>query len=428
MKRLCIPLLLLLLLTACGGPEQKAISTAAPVPSASPETAESTPAPAPTEEPAVPLHWIDAQNSTAYYQREPLYGEGGYGYGNGGVAAHSFDFAQGTEQIVGEPLELETANLYLFADEESLYWLWSGMITDTPMLLRSDLDGSNREALYEFSQGTAIAVWDGGMASDGSALYFRFCDISDQPTVPDAYSLVRLDPETGTMETLTNWNAFGGNLLGVWENRLLITRTTLSDDCPVEPVYSHYRVDNREALSPWLTTTLCAFNPATGQEEVLYTTEGHWFLDRRLAEEALWKVDEQNRLICRPLGETEDTVVTQLPQVMQIMGVYEEDVMFHGQEEGKEWLYIYNRADGSLTRSPQRRWIGGEDRAIWVMREAGPGQYLVWDDATTGMQQLADSAGTQYLIDGYARYAIASREALLDTAVPMTPVTRPGTF
>lgn len=428
MKRLCVAWLLLLLLTACGRPAEEAVPTTAPVPSASPETAESTPAPAPTEEPTVPLHWIDAQNSTAYYQQEPLYGEGGRGYGNGGIAAHSFDFTQATEQILGEPLELETANLYLFADEESLYWAWSGMITDTPILLRSDLDGSNREALYDFPQGSALSVWDSGMASDGEALYFRYCRISDNPQVPDEYELVRLDPEAKVKETLTKWNTFNGRLLGVWDDRLLITRTTLSDDCPVEPVYSHYRVDNREALSPWLTTTLCAFNPATGQEEVLYTTEGHWFLDRRLAEEALWKVDEQNRLICRPLGETEDTVVTRLPQAMQIMGVYEEDVMFYGQEEGKEWLYIYNRADGSLTRSPQRRWIGGEDRAIWVMREAGPGQYLVWDDATTGMQQLADSDGTQYLIDGYARYAIASREALLDTAVPMTPVTRPGTF
>ena len=61
-----------------------------------------------------------------------------------------------------------------------------------------------------------------------------------------------------------------------------------------------------------------------------------------------------------------------------------------------------------------------------MVSEAGPGWYLVIDDANTGMQQLADREGTQYLIDGYARYAIASREALLDQSVPLTPVTRPG--
>ena len=62
------------------------------------------------------------------------------------------------------------------------------------------------------------------------------------------------------------------------------------------------------------------------------------------------------------------------------------------------------------------------------MCEAGPGRYLVWDDASTGMQQLAGADGTQYLIDGYARYAIADRDSLLDTGKPMTPVTRPGVY
>ena len=159
---------------------------------------------------------------------------------------------------------------------------------------------------------------------------------------------------------------------------------------------------------------------------ILYSCPG-WRLDRKLAEDALWFEDEEGRILCRPLGETEDTVVTQLPQVMQNMGIYTEDILLYGQEDGQEWLYIYNRADGTLTRSPQRRWIGEEDRPIWVLREAGPGRYLVWDDASTGMQQLAGADGTQYLIDGYARYAIASRESLLDKSVPMTPVTRPGT-
>lgn len=418
-------LLAVLLLTACGAPTAESTSPVPPASSQTPESASPTPSPAPTEEPTLPLYWIDNRNDRGLYQREPVYGEGGYG--GGGIVAHFYDFADATEQIIGEPLDLETANLHLYADEESLYWSWSGMINDTPMLLRSDLDGGNREPLYDFPQGTAfLGEYDGGMATDGTALYFVCCHISDDPAVPDDYDLVRLDPETGTLETLVDWSPFAGNLIGVWDGRLLITRKTLADDCPVEPVYDHYHVDNTEELKPWMTTSLCALNPLTGTEEELYSCPG-WSLDRKLADDALWFQEEEGRILCRPLGETEDTVVTQLPQAMQIMGIYTEDILLYGQEEGQEWLYVYNRADGTLTRSPQRRWIGGEDRPIWVVCEAGPGEYLVWDDASTGMQQLARADGTQYLIDGYARYAVASREALLDKSVPMTEVTRPGT-
>lgn len=300
------------------------------------------------------------------------------------------------------------------------------MVNDTPVLLRSDLDGNNRAPLYDFPQGTAVAVGNGGLASDGTALYFRYCHISQDPQIPDAYELVRLDPETQTLETLTEWDAFSGNLVGVWDDQLLITRTALAEECPNKPVYSHYHVDNLEELSPWLTTSLCAFDPATGQETVLYSCSGSW-LDRRLDQGALWMVDAQNRLLCRPLGETEDMVVTQLPGPLQIWGVCTDDILLYGQEDDREWLYLYQRAEDTLTRSPQRRWFGGEDRAIIVVGEAGPGHYLVIDDASTGMQQVARSDGTQYLIDGYARYAIASQEALLDGDLPLIPVTRPGT-
>ena len=415
-----------LLLTACTAPDADIAPSNAPAATKTPETAVFTPTPAPTEESTLPLYWIGECNSQGFYQREPIYDATTYAYGGGGIMAHYFDFANATEEIVGEPLDLKTANLHLYADEESLYWFWSGMITDTPILLRSDLDGSNRQPLYDFPQGTSLAVWNGGLAGDGTALYFAYCHISDDPAVPDDYELVRLDPETKTLETITEWDPFSGELVGVWDGRLLVTRTTLADDCSLEPVYEHYRVANTEELKPWMTTSLCALNPLTGTEEVLYSCPG-WRLDRKLAEDALWFEDEEGRILCRPLGETEDTVVTRLPRAMQIMGIYTEDILLYGQEDGQEWLYVYNRGDGTLTRSPQRRWIGGEDRPIWVLREAGPGQYLVWDDASTGMQQLARADGTQYLIDGYARYAIASRESLLDKSVPMTPVTRPGT-
>lgn len=423
-KQLCLAVAALLL-TACAAPASEPAAPAT-AEDASPPQAVETPA-APTQSPgtpqpaeqAVPLHWVDAQNDAGWYEAE-------WDYNTDTVVARYLDFGTATEQIVGEPLELPNLNADLFADNEYLYWFWSGMVNDTPILLRSNLDGSGRVPLYEFPQGTSLAVWNSGFASDGGSLYFRYCQISDDPAVPDVYSLVRLDPEAQTLETLTTWSPFGGELVGVWDDRLLITRRTLAEDCPLAPVYDHYHVDNLNDLSDWMTTSLCALDPATGEEEVLYECSGSW-LDRQLEDGALWRVNERHEILYRPLGENEDTMLTQLPQGMQFLNVYATDVTFNSNEEERDWLYLYDRTTGSLTRSPRRRWLGGEDRAIWVVCEAGPGQYIVIDDASAGMQAVADADGNQYLIDGYARYAIASRDALLDGSIPLTPVTRPGT-
>lgn len=423
-KQLCLAVAALLL-TACAAPASEPAAPAT-AEDASPPQAVETPA-APTRSPgtpqpaeqAVPLYWVDAQNDAGRYEAE-------WDYNTDTVVARYLDFGTATEQIVGEPLELPNLNADLFADNEYLYLFWSGMVSDTPILLRSNLDGSGRVPLYEFPQGTSLAVWNSGFASDGVSLYFRYCQISDDPAVPDVYSLVRLDPEAQTLETLTTWSPFGGELVGVWNDRLLITRRTLAEDCPVAPVYGHYHVDNLNDLSDWMTTSLCALDPATGEEEVLYECSGSW-LDRQLEDGALWRVNERHEILYRPLGENEDTMLTQLPQGMQFLNVYATDVTFNSNEEERDWLYLYDRTTGSLTRSPRRRWLGGEDRAIWVICEAGPGRYVVIDDASAGMQAIADADGNQYLIDGYARYAIASRGALLDGSIPLTPVTRPGT-
>ena len=423
-KQLCLAVAALLL-TACAAPASEPAAPAT-AEDASPPQAVETPA-APTQSPgtpqpaeqAGPLYWVDAQNDAGRYEAE-------WDYNTDTVVARYLDFTAATEQIVGEPLELPNLNADLFADDEYLYLFWSGMVNDTPILLRSNLDGSSRVPLYEFPQGTSLAVWNSGFASDGGSLYFRYCQISDDPAVPDVYSLVRLDPEAQTLETLTTWSPFGGELVGVWDDRLLITRRTLAEDCPLAPVYDHYHVDNLNDLSDWMTTSLCALDPATGEEEVLYECSGSW-LDRQLEDGALWRVNERHEILYRPLGENEDTMLTQLPQGMQFLNVYTTDVTFNSNEEERDWLYLYDRTAGSLTRSPRRRWLGGEDRAIWVVCEAGPGRYVVIDDASAGMQAMADADGNQYLIDGYARYAIASRGALLDGSIPLTPVTRPGT-
>lgn len=424
-KQLCLAVAALLL-TACAAPasEPAASATAedasppqAVEPSAAPTQSPGTPQPA---EQAGPLHWVDAQNDAGRYEAE-------WDYNTDTVVARYLDFDTATEQIVGEPLELPNINADLFADDEYLYWFWSGMVSDTPVLLSSDLDGSNRVSLYEFPQGTSLAVWNSGFASDGGSLYFRYCQISDDPAVPDVYSLVRLAPEAQTLETLTTWSPFGGELVGVWNDRLLITRRTLAEDCPVAPVYGHYHVDNLNDLSDWMTTSLCALDPATGEEEVLYECPGTW-LDRQVADGALWRTGEQGEVLCKPLDQPEEFTVLQASLPVYPYAVYTEDILLSATDEaGKDRLYLYDRTTGSLVSSPQRRWMGGEDRAIWVICEAGPGRYVVIDDASTGMQAMADADGNQYLIDGYARYAIASRGALLDGSIPLTPVTRPGT-
>lgn len=424
-KQLCLAVAALLL-TACAAPasEPAASATAedasppqAVEPSAAPTQSPETPQPA---EQAGPLHWVDAQNDAGRYEAE-------WDYNTDTVVARYLDFDTATEQIVGEPLELSNLNADLFADDEYLYWFWSGMVSDTPILLRSNLDGSDRAPLYEFPQGTSLAVWNSGFASDGGSLYFRYCQISDDPAVPDVYSLVRLAPEAQTLETLTTWSPFGGELVGVWNDRLLITRRTLAEDCPVAPVYGHYHVDNLNDLSDWMTTSLCALDPATGEEEVLYECPGTW-LDRQVADGALWRTGEQGEVLCKPLDQPEEFTVLQASLPVYPYAIYTEDILLSATDEaGKDWLYLYDRTTGSLVSSPQRRWMGGEDRAIWVVCEAGPGQYVVIDDASAGMQAMADADGNQYLIDGYARYAIASRGALLDGSIPLTPVTRPGT-
>ena len=424
-KQLCLAVAALLL-TACAAPASEPVAPAT-AEGASPPQAVETPA-APTQSPgtpqpaeqAVPLYWVDAQNDAGRYEAE-------WDYNTDTVVARYLDFGTATEQIVGEPLELPNLNADLFADNEYLYLFWSGMVNDTPVLLRSELDGSNRVPLYEFPQGTSLAVWNSGFASDGVSLYFRYCQISDDPAVPDVYSLVRLDPEAQTLETLTTWSPFGGELVGVWNDRLLITRRTLAEDCPLAPVYDHYHVDNLNDLSDWMTTSLCALDPATGEEEVLYECPGTW-LDRQVADGALWRTGEQGEVLSKPLDQPEEFTVLQASLPVYPYAIYTEDILLSATDEaGKDRLYLYDRTTGSLVSSPQRRWMGGEDRAIWVVCEAGPGQYVVIDDASAGMQAMADADGNQYLIDGYARYAIASRDALLDGSIPLTPVTRPGT-
>ena len=360
-KQLCLAVAALLL-TACAAPASEPAAPAT-AEDASPPQAVETPA-APTQSPgtpqpaeqAVPLYWVDAQNDAGRYEAE-------WDYNTDTVVARYLDFGTATEQIVGEPLELPNLNADLFADNEYLYLFWSGMVNDTPVLLRSELDGSNRVPLYEFPQGTSLAVWNSGFASDGVSLYFRYCQISDDPAVPDVYSLVRLDPEAQTLETLTTWSPFGGELVGVWDDRLLITRRTLAEDCPLAPVYDHYHVDNLNDLSDWMTTSLCALDPATGEEEVLYECPGTW-LDRQVADGALWRTGEQGEVLSKPLDQPEEFTVLQASPTRQA------------------------RTGSTSTTAPPAVWSAAPSAAGWAARtgpsgwSVKPGRGSMWSSTT----------------------------------------------
>ena len=147
-KQLCLAVAALLL-TACAAPASEPAAPAT-AEDASPPQAVETPA-APTRSPgtpqpaeqAVPLYWVDAQNDAGRYEAE-------WDYNTDTVVARYLDFGTATDS---RALRLPNLNADLFADNEYLYLFWSGMVNDTPILLRSNLDGSGRVPLYEFPPG-----------------------------------------------------------------------------------------------------------------------------------------------------------------------------------------------------------------------------------------------------------------------------------
>lgn len=385
------------------------------------ETAQADATAAPTAAPAPALHWIDDVNSRGYYRI--TYAPAG------GVYGCRMDFDTAEMVRIGEDLDPPTGNVSVFADEDALYWSWSGMVTTTPYLLKSDLDGGNRQPMYDFEQGTSLNVRNQGLASDGENLYFSLCHISDKPTKADEYSLVQLNAADQTLETVTTWNELGGSLVGVWGNRLLLTRYALDESCPVEPVINYYRVDNKEALRPWLTLTLSALDPATGEETPLYSETGTLYFEKTLAEDALWYVDDQNRLLRCPLGTDTDEVVTTLPQAMGLMGVYDTDILFWGDNDGTRALYLYDRATGKLNASPWQTWHKSELSPLLVLRQARPGEYLVIVSQVPVHKTLIGTGGLPYTANTtQTNYALATRAALLDDTADLRVLATPDWF
>ena len=246
--------------------------------------------------------------------------------------------------------------------------------------------------------------------------------VSDDPARLDERRLLRLDPAADTVETVTTWDEYGGQLLGTWDGKLLLTRRVPGADCP-EPVYAYYSVDNFNDLKPYLTETLCALDPATGSEIVLAEGAVYTFGPlRKLAGDALWWVDG-TRLLRQPLGTDEVQTVAELPQEMTLDSVYDEDVFLLARQDERQVLYVYHLADGTLAESLLRCALKYEDHYVPIVCQAAPGMYLIIEGETAVTKTLTGTDGRQYNVSSpVTQYALATQSAILDPSVPTTPI------
>lgn len=400
------------ILSGCGTSDNVPIDADFPASDAA-RTAESATVPE-QERGAGTLHMLGAANDYGWYQVG--YDETDVWYGT------VIDFAVAEERQIAAPDSLPMNGRVgsLQVGDTQLVWSWSGMLTDTPALVVTDFDG-NPTGSVSFPQGWYLAGW-APMAADGQYLYAKGGVVSDDPARLDERRLLRLDPATDTVETLTTWDEYGGQLLGVWDGKLLITRRVPDADCP-EPVYAYYSVDNFNELKPHLTETLCTLDPATGSEVVLAEGPVYTFGPlRKLAGDALWWVDGA-RLLRQPLGTDEVQTVAELPQAMTLDGVYDEDVFLLARQNERQVLYVYHLADGTLAESSLRCALKYEDSYVPIVCQAAPGKYLIIEGETAVTKTLTGTDGRQYNVSSpVTQYALATRSAILDPSVPTTPV------
>ena len=77
----------------------------------------------------------------------------------------------------------------LLVDDTQLVWTWSGLLTDTPALVVTDLDGSQTGTVH-FPQGWYLTGWQ-PIAADAQYLYAKGGAISDDPGRPDERQRLR---------------------------------------------------------------------------------------------------------------------------------------------------------------------------------------------------------------------------------------------
>lgn len=402
-----------LLLAGCGKtPEAAGAAARTPPPAA-------MPSPAP-----LPLRGLQPYNSRAWYVEKIDMEQDKW-------VLHRYDFASASVSV----LPLPRANEYpvVLADEEDLYAFYMGGAMAGAAVYRGDPDTAAWDCLLELPEGNYIDAQD-PVASDGQALYFGYCTVSSDPHAVDPVQLVRFDLATRELTTLTDWEGpFRGRLYGVWQERgkLLYTRRVLAENCPVEPEIGYYKVENTQELAPWLATVLYALDPQNGETAELLREEGAVpTLSWQLFADTLYRTVPQHdggaALQWRALGaDTAGEKALDVP--VSLSAVYAEDIFLFGAPEGKDTLYVYDRAAATLAPSPLRCLRKGEDSCIDVVCPAGPGEYLVVRDRTIreelrrGMTEWDFYTATVYPEE----YEIISRAGLLDETIPGRPLTQP---
>lgn len=411
-------LLLALALAGCAGQAKQ------PAPLASAPAAAAESVPAPTPEPCPPLHLLGDSNSTGWYSR---------GYSTDGEDAQwvqciRFDDAQ--EIIVGEPLTIEENgfNLLPLVDADNVYGIIPGGIDGPPRIYRTGPAGAAWEQSWTLPEGIALSVWHTTVASDGEALYMGYCTISDDPSRQDDVQIGRFDLATGELTPVTDWDGYyRGALFGVWraENKLLFTRRSVAADCPYEPVISHYTISNWEQLDPWVSITLYALDPHTGEETALLTEKGRFF-PWRIQDDRLYRLDGETHTLCfRALDSDETETLPMPPQASHIAAISPDLILFEGRNEQDVWtLYLYDRATGETQASPLYRLGKDETTCVRLLCETGAGEYLIVRDSPLAPKQIHGmSPGEYYTVwINQNAYELVTREALLDAAIPGRPV------
>ena len=411
-------LLLALTLAGCAGQGSQPTAPTPPPASAPAAAADPTPDPYP------PLHLLGDSNGTGWYSRGFSIDEGDAQW----VQCIRFDEAR--EIIVGEPLTSEESgyNLLPLVDEENVYGVIPGGFGGPPRIYRTDPTGTAWEQSWTLPEEIALSVWHTTVASDGEALYLCYWVISDDPSRQDDAQIGRFDLATGELTPVTDWDGyFRGTLCGVWqaENKLLFTRRSVAADCPYEPVISQYTISNWDQLDPWVSTTLYALDPHTGEETALLTEKGQLF-PWRVQDDRLYQLDSETHTLCSRALDSGETETLPMPaQALQIAAIYPDLVLLEGyNEQNVRTLYLCDRATGETRASPLYRMGKDETTCARILCETGAGEYLIVRDSPLAPQQRTGmTPGERYTVwVNENAYELVTREALLDAAIPGRPV------
>lgn len=427
---LALLLALTFALSGCSVPQ----TTSAAVP---PDAAVSAPAPAATTEPppAAPLRTLAPPRSYTSSNDAGYYGlcivEEGYAFG----WRLNFDTAT-QEKLCAVPGCTHTQNTCgalwnpdstrfdgtILADTDKLYWLsWSGGSsnitegsTSHPFVEVSDLDGANRRTLFTLPDGTYLR--ESPVVTDGETMYLVHLLSSTDPTQHDRRVLIGVDMDTGEIGLQYELTDISPSFLGAYDNKLLFGATTLTPDCPVQPVYASYNMlANPDDLLPYMRAGLFTLTTDGKQRETLYSVEAQ-YLDGMYLDGFVYKLDAQARtLTTTDIGTGEvSTLAENLPDNVSLDSIWKRYILLstaYGPNGYGRTLHILNRATGEVRESPLRRMQKMEPSFPKVLCEKGD-DFVVVCDQTPQTVTRYGMAGSVMQIELFVdSYALISQQA-----------------